>query len=592
MRDRSGADRDDVTTRANIGRIFRLLAPYKRKQVQTLLSMVAAVVLSLLLPLILRFLIDDVIGKKQGRLLLPLVGFTLAVFIAASFFNFFTSYLFSLMGQGIVRDVRRALFAHMMRLPFGFFSGQGTGRIMSRVLNDVATIGAVVSTIVLDIFVQSATLLAIFVIMAVLNWRLAVIASVAIPLYIVLIRFFNKRLRRTSYITMVKHAEVSASLQETLSGVKEIRSFNRERSEIRKFTGKLADFMFARVWLAVLSNAAIQIGFVVSSLSTLLIIWYGGASVLQGTLSMGTLIAFWAYLGQLYGPINKLMSVNVQLQDAAAAFTRIDEIFSAQPTVTEKEGARALEGAGGRVEFSGVTFSYGGGRPVLSHISFAISPGERVAIVGRSGCGKTTVASLLVRFYDPDQGAVVLDGLDVRDLRLADLRRSVALVSQDTFLFNASIRDNIEFGREGASEAEIEDAARIAGVVDFTSELPEGLASQVGERGVCLSGGERQRIALARAILRNPAVLVLDEATSQLDSRAERQLRATLERVMQGRTSIMIAHRLSTVSGAERILVLEGGTIAEEGTHQSLMEERGIYYSLYEEQARLHEPAE
>ena len=581
-----------MTTRANIGRIFRLLAPYKRKQVQTLLSMVAAVVLSLLLPLILRFLIDDVIGKKQGRLLLPLVGFTLAVFIAASFFNFFTSYLFSLMGQGIVRDVRRALFAHMMRLPFGFFSGQGTGRIMSRVLNDVATIGAVVSTIVLDIFVQSATLLAIFVIMAVLNWRLAVIASVAIPLYIVLIRFFNKRLRRTSYITMVKHAEVSASLQETLSGVKEIRSFNRERSEIRKFTGKLADFMFARVWLAVLSNAAIQIGFVVSSLSTLLIIWYGGASVLQGTLSMGTLIAFWAYLGQLYGPINKLMSVNVQLQDAAAAFTRIDEIFSAQPTVTEKEGARALEGAGGRVEFSGVTFSYGGGRPVLSHISFAISPGERVAIVGRSGCGKTTVASLLVRFYDPDQGAVVLDGLDVRDLRLADLRRSVALVSQDTFLFNASIRDNIEFGREGASEAEIEDAARIAGVVDFTSELPEGLASQVGERGVCLSGGERQRIALARAILRNPAVLVLDEATSQLDSRAERQLRATLERVMQGRTSIMIAHRLSTVSGAERILVLEGGTIAEEGTHQSLMEERGIYYSLYEEQARLHEPAE
>ena len=580
-----------MTTRENIGRIFRLLAPYKSKQIQTLVSMIAAVVLSLLLPLILRYLIDDVIGKKKPQLLLPLVGFTLAVFVANSFFNFFTSYLFNLMGQGIVRDIRRALFAHMMRLPFGFFSGQGTGRIMARVLNDVATIGAVVSTIVLDILIQSATLVAIFVIMLLLDWRLAVVASVAIPLYIVVIRFFNSRLRKTSYITMVKHAEVSASLQESLSGVKEIRSFNRERSEVGRFTRRLTDFLVARVWLGVLSNAAIQIGFIVSSLSTLLIIWYGGASVLNGTLTMGTLIAFWAYLGQLYGPINKLMSVNVQLQDAAAAFTRIDEIFSAKPTVLEREGARSLEGAKGQVEFADVSFSYGSGSPVLSHLTFSISPGERVAIVGRSGCGKTTIAGLLERFYDPEAGAVRLDGIDLRDLKLAELRRAVALVSQDTFLFNASIKDNIEFGGEGASEEEIAQAAQVAGVTDFASSLPEGLASQVGERGVCLSGGERQRIAIARAILRNPAVLVLDEATSQIDSRSERQLRATLERVMQGRTSIMIAHRLSTVSGAQRILVLDRGAIAEEGTHQALLERRGIYYSLYEEQARLQETA-
>jgi len=347
----------------------------------------------------------------------------------------------------------------------------------------------------------------------------------------------------------------------------------------------------ARVWLGVLSNAAIQIGFIVSSLSTLLIIWYGGASVLNGTLTMGTLIAFWAYLGQLYGPINKLMSVNVQLQDAAAAFTRIDEIFSAKPTVLEREGARSLEGAKGQVEFADVSFSYGSGSPVLSHLTFSISPGERVAIVGRSGCGKTTIAGLLERFYDPEAGAVRLDGVDLRDLKLAELRRAVALVSQDTFLFNASIKDNIEFGGEGASEEEIAQAAQVAGVTDFASSLPEGLASQVGERGVCLSGGERQRIAIARAILRNPAVLVLDEATSQIDSRSERQLRATLERVMQGRTSIMIAHRLSTVSGAQRILVLDRGAIAEEGTHQALLERRGIYYSLYEEQARLQETA-
>lgn len=578
-----------MTTRANLARIFRLLRPYRGKQVQTLLSMMAAVVLSLFLPLIIRYLIDDVIGKKQSHLLFPLVAFTLGVFAVNGFFNFFTSYLFNVMGQGIVRDVRRAIFAHMTNLPFSFFSGQGTGRIMSRILNDVSTIGGVVSSILLDVFIQSATFIAIFVIMFALNWRLTLLASVSVPLYIVILRFFNKRLRRTSYFTMVKHAEVSASLQETLAGVKEMRAFGRESSEIAKFTTRLTEFLIVRVWLGVLSNAAIQIGFLVSSISTLLIIWYGGASVLAGALSVGTLVAFWVYMGQLFNPINKLMNVNVQLQEAAAAFTRIDEILSARPTVTEREGAVALSEARGSVEFKDVTFAYDGGKPVLSRTSFAIAPGERVAIVGRSGCGKTTVAALLMRFYDPAEGSVSLEGHDVRDLRLADLRRWVALVSQDTFLFNASIRDNIEFGREGATDSEIAEAAATAGVMDFASALPQGLETQVGERGVCLSGGERQRIALARAILRNPAVLVLDEATSQLDSRAESQLRVTLGKVMQGRSSVMIAHRLSTVSQAERIMVLDQGRIAEEGTHQALLDRRGIYYSLYEEQARIQE---
>lgn len=578
-----------MTTRENLARIFRLLRPYKGRQIQTLLSMIAAVVLSLFLPLIIRYLIDNVIGKNQGDLLAPLVAFTFAVFAANSFFNFLTSYLFNVMGQGIVRDVRRVIFAHMTNLPFGFFSGQGTGRIMSRVLNDVSTIGGVVSSILLDVFIQSATFVAIFVIMFALNWRLTVLASVSIPLYVVILRYFNKRLRRTSYFTMVKHAEISASLQETLAGMKEIRAFTREKSEIAKFTSRLTEFLLVRVWLGVLSNAAIQIGFLVSSLSTLLIIWYGGTAVLAGTLTVGTLVAFWVYMGQLFNPINKLLNINVQLQEAAAAFTRIDEILSARPTVTERDAAVGLAEARGRVEFKDVTFAYDGGRPVLSHTGFSIAPGERVAIVGRSGCGKTTVASLLMRFYDPAQGSVSLDGHDLRDLRLADLRRWVALVSQDTFLFNASIRDNIEFGREGATEDEIAQAAATAGVMDFVSALPEGLNTQVGERGVCLSGGERQRIALARAILRNPAVLVLDEATSQLDSRAEQQLRATLGRAMQGRSSVMIAHRLSTVSQAERIMVLDQGRIAEEGSHQQLLDKRGLYYSLYEEQARIQE---
>jgi subfamily B ATP-binding cassette protein MsbA len=578
-----------MTTRENITRIFALLRPYRGKQIQTLLSMAVGIVLTLLLPLVWRYLVDDIITQKKVALLLPLVLVTFGIFLACGFFNFLTSYLFNVMGQSIVRDIRRGLFAHLTNLPFAFFTDQGTGRIMSRVLNDVSTIGGVVSAILLDFLVQSCTLVAIFCIMFYLNWKLTLIGFISVPLYVLIIRFFNKRLRRTSYMTMVKHAEVSSSLQESISGIKEIRSFNMERSETRKFTAKLTDFLLVRIWLGVLSNAAIQIGFIVSSISTLLMMWYGGGMVLEGVVTLGTLMAFWIYLGQLYGPINKLMNVNVQLQESAAAFTRLDEILRVQPTVTEKPGALSLPKAEGKVEFADVTFSYDGVKPVLNHLSFEIAPGERVAIVGRSGCGKTTVASLMTRFYDPGAGHVRLDGTDLRELRIPDLRRSVALVSQDTFLFNASIRDNIEFGREGASEEEITNAARIAGVLDFAGALPQGLDTQVGERGVCLSGGERQRIAVARAILRDPAVLVLDEATSQLDSRAEKQLRSTLEQVMSGRTSIMIAHRLSTISGAERILVLDDARIAEEGTHQSLTARHGIYYSLYEEQAKLQE---
>ncbi|HVP56646.1 MAG TPA: ABC transporter ATP-binding protein [bacterium] len=579
-----------MTTRENLARIFALLRPYKGRQIQTSLSMIAGIVLTLAIPLVWRYLIDDVILKKQAGLLVPVVLASLAIFIASACFNFLTSYLFNVMGQNIVRDVRRVLFSHLLTAPFRFFTDQGTGRIMSRVLNDVSTIGGVVSAVLLDLVIQTCTLIAIFAIMLYMNWRLTLVGMVSIPLYVLVIRFFNRRLRGTSYLTMVKHAEISSALQESVSGIKEIRAFNREQSEVRRFGSKLSEFLLARVWLGVLSNSAIQIGFVVSSISTLLIMWYGGLLVLREAVTIGTLMAFWAYLGQLYGPINKLFNVNVQLQESAAAFTRLDEILTVAPTVRDKPCAAEMAKARGEVAFEDVVFSYDGGKPVLDHLSLSIAPGERVAIVGRSGCGKTTLVALLMRFYDPLEGRVRLDGTDIAGLKLSDLRQHIALVSQDTFLFNATIRENIEFGNEDASAAEVEHAARVTGVSDFAEALPQGLQTQVGERGVCLSGGERQRIALARAIVRNAAVLVLDEATSQLDSRAEKQLQTALEHAMAGRTSIMIAHRLSTISGAGRILVLDGGTIAEEGTHGTLMEQHGLYFALYEEQAKLQQP--
>jgi subfamily B ATP-binding cassette protein MsbA len=569
-----------------LSRILLLLRPYKAKQVVTFAVMLANVGLSLLLPLIIRFLIDRVIQAGRADLLLPLVLVALGVFAASAFFGFLTNYLFSLIGQNIVRDIRNRLFSRMTMLPLSFFTGQGTGRIMSRVLSDVSTIGRVVSTIMLDFLMNSFLVIGYFTVMFYFHWKLTLLSFATVPLYVLLVRFFNKRLQRTSYSASARHAEISSALQESISGMKEIQAFNRERSATGRFLERLTDFFKVRMTLAVLTGSSVQLGVLISSAATLLVIWYGGNLVLRGIITLGTLIAMWSYLGQLFAPVKALMGINVRFQEAAAAFARIDEIMAEKPDVEESTDPLPLTDARGQIVFDHVAFSYGQGKKILEGISFEIAEGERLAIVGRSGSGKTTIANLIMRFFDPDGGRVLLDGKDISRLKISDLRRTVAMVSQDTFLFNASIEDNIRFGSEGASDAEVARAAEITGVLDFALPLEHGLKTVVGERGVSLSGGERQRIALARAILRNPAVLVLDEATSQLDSQAERKLRSTLEELLRGRTSVMIAHRLSTISGAGRILVLDDAHIVEEGTHQDLMRTRGVYHALYEEQAQ------
>jgi len=568
-------------------RIISLIKPYKIKQVETLILMTCGIILTLLLPLVLRFFIDDVIGKKRVDLLAPVVLITLGIFVAAAIFNFLTSYLFNVIGQNIVRDLRRSLFRHITNLPLEFLSKHGTGRIMARVLNDVSTIGLVLSTIMPDFLVQCGTLVAIIVIMLRFNWQLTVLAMLSAPVYMLLVKYFNQRLRATSHDAMAKHAEVSSMLQECLTGIKEIKSYDRESTEAERFDRRLTEFLKTRIRLGILGASTVQAAFVASSIGMLIVFLYGGKLALQDRLTVGTLMAFWAYLGQVYTPIQVLMRMNVQFQDAAAAIKRIDEIFEIKPAITEKPDAKRLENPQGRIELRNVTFFYKADQPVISNLNLTIEKGEHIAIVGRSGSGKTTIANLLLRFFDPIEGAILLDGIDLRDLALSDLRKAVALVPQDTILFNESIEENIRFGREDATREEVIEAARIAGVMDFADALPEGLMTQVGERGIALSGGERQRIAIARAVLRNPAVLILDEATSQLDSNSEARLRAAIEKLFENRTVVMIAHRLSTISSARRIIVLDQGKIAEEGTHQSLLEKRGIYYSLYQEQATL-----
>lgn len=580
---------DKYKGRYYILRVLSLIKPYRIKQIETLIVMTCGIILSLLLPLVLRFFIDDVIGKKRVDLLLPVVLVTLGIFIAAAIFNFIATYLFNVIGQNIVRDLRKNLFWHITNLPIGFFSKEGTGRIMSRVLNDVSTIGLVLSTIMPDFLVQAGTLVAIVIIMLRFNWQLTLLALLSAPVYVILVRYFNQRLRSTSHDAMAKHAEVSSMLQECLTGIKEIKAYNRESIETEKFLRRLTDFLKTRIKLGILGSSSVQAAYVASSIGMLIVFLYGGKLALADRLTIGTLMAFWAYLGQVYTPINVLMRMNVQFQDAAAAIRRIDEILEIKPMVLERADAKPLPNPQGEIEFRNVTFFYNQDQPVITDLCFKIEKGEHIAIVGKSGSGKTTIANLLVRFFDPIQGSIYLDGIDLRDLRLSDLRKAVALVPQDTILFNASIEDNIRFGREEATRAEIIEAARIAGVLDFAETLPDGLKTIVGERGVSLSGGERQRIAIARAILRSPAILVLDEATSQLDSNAESRLRAAIETFFEKRTIVMIAHRLSTISSAERILVLDEGRIVEQGSHQSLMQKGGIYYSLYREQAALQQ---
>jgi ATP-binding cassette subfamily B protein len=544
--------------------------------------------LGLLPPLFTKWLIDGAIPSKDMHGVWLAVGGMIASAVAGGGIGVYQGYLNSLVGEGIMRDIRTSLVNHLHRMPLSFFTGTKTGEIMNRVSSDVDNIDSVVTgtlvSIVTNVFTMVTTIVTIFIV----DWRLSLVALAIIPLMILPLSPVGRRMYDIRKKTREKRDEIESITQETLSisGITLIKSFVREAFERKRFYHVGTDLMDLEIKLAMVGRwfiAAIMAMVVVGPA----MVWLAGAWLaINGGTTVGTIVMFVAYLGRLYTPASSLAGVQVQIVSALAVFERIFEYLDMPPEGAEKPNAAVLRDVRGEIAFEDVHFSYSPDRIALDGVSFRIAPGQMAAFVGPSGAGKTTITSLVPRFYDPQEGSVRVDGFDVRDVTLASLRENVGIVTQETYLFHDTIAANLRYARPDATEADVIAAAKAANIHEFVASLPDGYGTIVGERGHKLSGGERQRLAIARVLLKNPRILILDEATSALDSANEAAIQAALIPLMEGRTSLVIAHRLSTILNADVVFVVEAGRIVEHGTHDELLARDGAYAQLYWKQFR------
>lgn len=513
------------------------------------------------------------------------LGLGLAIVQAVRYgLNYLNRMAINLTATTLVYRMAQRLFEHVQRLSLGFYERTGTGDIISRATSDVGVLQQSLTGGVVSAILGVLSMVAYGTVMVVLDWRLALTVFATVPLLLGTSLIFARILRERYRRVQEGMAGVNAVLAENITGVRVSKAFAREDGQRRRFTEQNRENLNANMSTAAIQSVSTPVIQVIGVLGTGLVLLYGTSRMIEGSLTLGTLVAFVTYLAQFYLPVEELLRINTIFQQALAAAERIFGFLDEQPEVLERAGARRLDSVAGAIAFEGVTFGYQPGRPVLEEITLAAHPGEIVALVGATGSGKTSLVNLIPRFYDPWQGRVTLDGHDLRDLELASLRSRIAVVLQETFLFAGTVRANIAYGRLEASAAEIEAAAREAHADEFIQRLAKGYEAPVGEGGVMLSRGQRQRIALARAILRNPRILILDEATSDVDTETEVLIQRALDRVMRGRTVFVIAHRLSTIRHADRIVVLDHGRIVETGRHDELMVRGGAYRRLIEAQ--------
>jgi ATP-binding cassette subfamily B protein len=529
------------------------------------------------------------LGARDPRLLTELFVATLAVAIGGGLLSVAQSYLNTIIGQAVMADLRRVVYAHLQRLSLRWYTSTRIGDIMSRFNNDIGGIQNVVTGTFVSIASNVLTVIVTVATMFVINWQLSIVALIIVPAFALPTRQVGSVRKRISRATQEKLAEMSAFLQETLSisGVVLVKTFVRERYEAGRFEAVNQDLRQLQVRQALIGRWFFMTILLFSTLGPALIYWVGGLQalrVLPGTIDVPAIVAFVALLGRLYTPAGSLMNVWVDVQTSAALFDRIYEYLDEPVEIPNPPAGVVLPPVRGEIQFDHVTFSYVPNRHALDDVSFTIPPGNLAALVGPSGAGKTTITYLVPRFYDPDAGRITLDGHNLRTLDLRSLGEQIGMVTQETYLFHSSIRDNIAYGRENATDEEIQAAARAANIHAFIMGLPDGYATVVGERGYKLSGGEKQRVAIARVVLKDPRVLILDEATSSLDSQSEALIQAALEPLLRQRTSLVIAHRLSTILSADIILVMDAGHLVERGTHAELLERGGLYARLYHEQ--------
>jgi ATP-binding cassette subfamily B protein len=644
--------------------LIRRTAAYGRPYLGKILAILGLILvitlLNLIPPLLVRSLIDRALPQRDLRLLGLLALGMLVVPLAAGLLGVAQRYLGSLVGEGVICDLRTALFAHFQRMSLRFFTHTQTGELISRLNNDVIGAQRAVSGTIVDVISNAVSLIFVLAIMLRLEWRLTLLAVAVLPFFFIPARLLGRQLRAVVREQLTLNAEMNAMMQETLnvSGALLVKLFGRAADEVLRFRTRAERVKAVGVRQAFMMRWFFLTVSLVSTVGSVVVFWVGGLLVLQGSFTIGTIVAFTAYLGMLYGPLSTLTNARMDLATSLVSFERVFEVLDLPVEIRERSDPVRLPAVTGEVRFEGVSFSYqpgenapgaaaaglsevarfgwgGGMAPPLSQergrlatgraeapgervsapappgpngrepaeesaqgevrwalrdISFRVRPGELAALVGPSGAGKTTITYLLPRLYDPTAGCITIDGYDLRDLALDTLADQIGMVTQETYLFNDTIRANLLYARPDAAEAEMVSACQAANIHEFIAGLPDGYDTVVGNRGYRLSGGEKQRVAIARVILKDPRILVLDEATSSLDSHSEALIQQALERIMQGRTSLVIAHRLSTVLSASTILVLDQGRLVEQGTHAELLARGGLYAHLYETQFR-HAPA-